>query len=168
MPQKRTYRLLIASIFTILVSVSMLLFAFRVIKHKNQYASALSQTIESKITQEENVSEFKKVIEDTKEQHELLQSFVVKQSKIDEFATYLETEGDAVGVPINIQNVEISAVDPSVVLISFDGVSNFENVMHLVWVIEHAPYKIKITSLSLNYAIGSRWQLNMKIEAVSS
>ncbi|MCC6323915.1 hypothetical protein IT400_03955 [Candidatus Nomurabacteria bacterium] len=168
MPQKRTYILLFISIFTTLIAVGMFLFAYNVIKHKNQYASALAQTIEEKITNEDNVQEFRKVIQDTKQKNELLKSFIVNQQKIDEFVAYLEAQGDIAKVPVNIRNVEISITDPSMLIVTFDGISNFENVIRLIWVIENAPYKINVKNVTFNNIMENKWQINMSIEVISS
>ncbi|MDQ5971710.1 MAG: hypothetical protein QG566_656 [Patescibacteria group bacterium] len=168
MPHKRTYILLSISIFTTLMAIGMFLFAYNVIKHKNQYASALSQTIQEKITNEDNIQEFKKVIKETKEKDELLKSFIVNQQKIDEFAAFLEAQGDIANVPISIRNVEISTTNPSILTVTFDGINTFENIVHLMWVIEHSPYKINIKNVIFNNILENRWQINMSIEVISS
>lgn len=151
-----------------LISVGMFVFAFRVIKHKNQYASALTQTIQQKIIEEENILESKNIIAETKQKHDTLKSFIVDQDKIDEFATYIEAQGDAVGIAVNIRNVEISPMNPNILSLTFDGIGNFEDVTRLLWIIENSPYKISVHNVSMASSVTSKWQVSVKIEVISS
>ena len=168
MPQKRTYILLSISIITTVCAALFVFFAFRFISNKNLQAVELSKNIQEKINQEENLTKFKKVIQETNEKNALLKSYIVDQDRIDQLVTYLEAKGDSVGVPIQIKNVDVSTINPNTISLSFDGEGAFSNVMNLVWIMENLPYSVNINSISLSSDASGKWKLNMKLDVTSN
>lgn len=165
---KYTYKIFIASIFASIVAVGLFVFTFVVIRNKNQHASALAQTIKENLDKEENIIEYTKIIEDTKEKHELLKSYIVNQNQIGEFATYLENQGAEVGIEVKISQVALSPTDPNILIVDLEGVGNFQNTIRLLSRVENAPYKVKIVGVSLSGLKSSGWQSNIQIEVISS
>lgn len=164
---KNTNILLSISITLSVLSLVVFFLVFNIIKNKDKNASDLSIKIQEKITEEENLLQFKNVIKETNEKHQILKSYVVDQGKIDEFVAFLEAQGDAVLVPIDIKNVEISKTDPNILAVLFDGEGAFENIIHLIWVIDNAPYKITLKNIHLTAVPDFKWLFNANIEVIS-
>ena len=143
-------------------------FAFRFISSKNLKAVELSTSIQEKINQQENLTKFKKVIQETNEKNALLKSYIVEQDRIDQLVTFLETKGDSVNVPIQIKNVDVSTTKQNTISLSFDGEGTFANVMNLVWIMENLPYSVNIDSLSISSDSSGKWKLNMKLDVTSN
>lgn len=153
---------------TSLLAVGVFVFTFSVIRNKNQHASALAQTIKENLDKEENILQYTKIIEDTKEKHELLKSYIVNQNQIGEFVTYLENQGIETDVSVKISQVALSLTDPNILIIDLEGEGNFSDTVRLLSRIENAPYKIKIVSVALSGLKTVGWQSSIQIEVISS
>ncbi len=168
MTNKRTHILLGVSIASTLVAGGLIFFAFSTINKKNAEAVVLSQKIQEKLTEQENLTKFKNVIKETNQKHEILKSYVVDQNRVDELVTYLEAIGDNVGIAIEIKNVEIPIAKPNTVLVAFDGVGTFGSLMNLVWIIENLPYNVDINSFAISSDSIGGWKMNIKLEFISN
>jgi hypothetical protein len=168
MTNKNTYILLGASILSTFVAGGLIFLAYTSIQKKNTQAVVLSQNIQLKLIEQENLTQFKNVIKETNEKHQILKSYIVDQDRIDELVIYLESKGDSLGVPIEIKNVEILNTKANTIAITFDGEGDFGNLMNLVWVIENLPYNVEISSFSVNSDLLGGWKINMKLEFTSN
>lgn len=150
MPNKKTYIIFTISLFATLLMLGVLIFVFLQVKTKNEQASVISQQISRKITEGENVETLRNVIEDTKEKRQQLKSYVVDESRIDEFVGQIESEGELIGLPITINSVALSPTKKNVLAVSFSGSGSFDKVMKMVSLVEYSPYQIHINNLALN------------------
>lgn len=168
MTNKHTYILLAISIFSTLVAGTLIFFMFISINKKNAEAVILAQKIQIKLIEQENLTQFKHVIKETNEKHQILKSYIVDQERIDELVTYLEAVGDSVGVPIEIKNVEILNTKSNTIAVTFEGEGAFGSLMNLVWVMENLPYNLEINSFSVNSDLVGTWKINIKLEFTSN
>lgn len=168
MPKKSTYILLSISIVSTLIATGVVFFAFNFINNKNKQAIELSLSIQEKVNQDANLTQFKKVINETKAKHAELSSYIADQDRIDQIVTYLEAKGDSVNVPIQIQNVDISTTKQNAMVLFFDGEGTFSNVINLIWIMENLPYSTEINDLSLVADQANKWKISMKLEFKSN
>lgn len=177
MPNKKTYIIFTISLILVLIMLSILTFVFLQIKSKNQQASIILQQINKKTTEGGNVETLKKVIEDTTIKRQQLKSYIVDDNHIDEFVSWIENEGDSIGVPITINSVSVSPTKKNILSVSFNGSGSFDKVMKTISLIEYSPYQIHINKLSLNKVthllnsekietIVTEWEFYMDIEAI--
>lgn len=164
MPKKSTYTLLIVSIVSTLLATGFLLFGFNFINKKNKQAVELSLSIQEKVNQDANLTQFKKVINETKATHAELSSYIADQDRIDQIVTYLEAKGDSVNVPIQIQSVDVSTTKQNAIVLFFDGEGSFSNVINLIWIMENLPYSTEINDISLVSDLANKWKFSMKLE----
>ncbi len=178
MPNKKTYTIFITSLFVVLTMLGVLVFVFLQVKVKNQQVSIISQQISKKTTEDGNVETLKKVIEDTNEKRQQLKSYIVDENHIDEFVSWIENEGESIGVPVTINNVTVSSAKENILSVSFTGAGSFDKVMKMISLVEYSPYQIRINKLSLSKVVRSlddekkeiiitEWEFSMDIEAVS-
>ncbi len=156
------------SIVSTLISVGVVFFAFNFINNKNKKAIELSLSIQEKVNQDANLTQFKKVINETKSKHTELSSYLADQDRVDQIVTYLEAKGDSVNVPIQIQNVDISTTKPNAIVLFFDGEGTFSNVINLIWIMENLPYSTEINDITLVAYQANKWKVSMKLEFKSN
>lgn len=155
MPLKRTYITFFITLISAIVAVLVFFFVFRIIKHKNEHTGAVLASIQSTIDQKDNISNLQKTVNDTKEKEKLLSSYLVQANFVNEFITFLETEGESVSVPVEILGVNALPDVKNLLTIEMKGVGTFEHVVRLVSLIQNAPYQIKLNHTYINKVIVS-------------
>ncbi len=133
------------SIFALLLAVGVLVLFFRVIAHKNEHASAVLVTLDSKIKNKQDSETLKNKIEELDKVHETLGSYFIDATRIDSFIEYLEKLGSDVGVGIKVNDFENSLDENNVLLVELSATGKFTDVMRIIKLIENAPYQTKIT-----------------------
>jgi len=151
MQKKKTYIILTLTLTFILMIFSILLFVyvFKEIKIKNENASLISKRLDKKITQKNNLVNLQKTINTTKEQREILRSYIVDENHIDEFIGWLERQGDLLNVNVSVDAVD-KAKEENALDITLGATGNFNSVMNFVSFIENSKYKIEVERLSLS------------------
>ncbi len=179
MNHKKTYFILIFSIFISVISVLFFVFVFMAVKNKNEHASALTGTINEKASEIENIASLKDTINKTKEKRNALSSYLVNAERIDEFVSFVEDMGTSVGVSLDVSSVDLVKNKKNTISVDFVSKGSFDDMMRLVIATENMPYQVTIKKVFINKVIDSSldskgkpngkdfWELQLGFEAVS-
>lgn len=166
MGNKKTKTVFIFSVISMVIAGGLFFMAFYFTKKINKEASALGLELAQRVSERENISQFKKIIKDTEEKHSQVDSFIVDSDNIDKFVGALEAEGDKLGLAVDINGVNISISNQQRLVVIFDATGSFESIMKLVWVIENMPYGIDIKNANIQVGELGAWTLNANLEVV--
>ncbi len=149
MQKKKTYIILAITFILMVLSILLFVYVFNEIKTKNENASFVSKQLDKQIIQKNNLANLQKTIDTTKEQREILGSYIVDENHIDEFIGWLERQGELIGVNVSVDAVG-KAKDENVLDITLGATGNFNAVMNFVSFIENSKYKIGVKKLFLS------------------
>lgn len=109
--------------------------------------------IQQKNEQKDNISTLQKTVNDVKEKEAHLSSYLVHSNSLNQFISFLESEGASVNVPVEVVSVSTPAEVKNSIQVEIKGTGSFEHVMRLLSLIENAPYQIKIQHSYINKVI---------------
>ncbi len=149
MSKNKTYTILSLVSLLMLFSIATFLYLFNEIKVKNENASLMTKTLDKKNIQKKDLVNLERTIKETKKQREVLQSYLLDESKIDEFIGWLEDQGDPVDAKIVVNSVgRTNGKDAFNVTLTASG--SFNSVLNLSYLLENSNYKISIDKMFLS------------------
>lgn len=163
MDKKKTYTILIITTLLMIFSVGVFIFIFRDIKFTNENTSIMKVRLEKKIIQKNNLSNLEKTIKETKEQREVLQSYVVDENKIDQFIGWLEIKGDPVGAGVLVNSVK-RLPEQKTLNVTLTATGSFNSVMNFTSLLENSSYKLNLENLFLSKFINQGDEENLDRE----
>lgn len=149
MNKKKAYIILILTSIFLLISIGICIFLFISIKNRNENSSILSMTIDKKISDKNNLSNLERTIEETKNQREVLQSYIVDENHLDQFIGWLEDSGASFSTKINVDSVN-RANEPNLLNVSITSTGNFTDVLRFLFFIENSDFKLNIKNVFLS------------------
>jgi len=150
MKRNHTNIIFALSVIMAIATICLFIFLFKVIRNKNEHASAVLVTLEEKIKEKENAvifSERRLEIQDT--QH-TIDNYFVDQNKIDTFVGYLEDLNKDAGVEISVESIEIPPKTKNTISIKLSVDGNFQEVIKTIYLLENIPYQVNFTQVNLN------------------
>lgn len=163
MSKNKTYIILILISLLMLFSIGTFLYLFNEVKVKNENASLMTKTLDKKNMQKKDLVNLERTIDETKKQREVLQSYLLDESKIDEFIGWLEDQGGPVDAKIVVNSVgRTNGKDAFNVTLTASG--SFNSVLNLSYLFENSNYKINIEKMFLSKNIQDGGENGDKIE----
>jgi hypothetical protein len=150
MKNSTTKTIFYLSVITVLFSIGLFLFFFRVIQNKNQHASKVLATLQEKITEKANMVVFEEKIAEVESTHKAIDGYFLSADKIDIFVSYLEKFGEETNTELVVKNVEISKTEKNKILVSLSIRGKFSSIMQVLALLENSPYQIDVTQTYLN------------------
>ena len=123
--------------------------------------SALINELSIEEGKEERIRSVKKILEATKDDRELLESYFVTDNTIARSITKVESAARSVAIELDITSVGIEGSESNELGVSetlnmrliIEG--TWSNVVHFVSLVEHLPYNIDILSFQMQNSRGS-------------
>lgn len=153
MPLKKTYIIFFITLSSAIMAVLVFFYVFRIIKNKNDHSSNILSNIQSIIDQKNNISKLQNTVSETREKEEKLSTYLVHSNSLNDFIGFLEGEGTALSIPVEVLSVNASPDKANNINVEIKGVGSFEEVMKLLALIENAPYQIHIEHTYINKVI---------------
>lgn len=147
--------MLIISIIIFISFVGIFTYLLNVIKNKNNHISRVTETLEQKLSEKENVASLEEKMLELKDIDRRIQNFLVDPSSIDTFVEFIENLGVANAVELSVTNVDVPKGEKNKILISISIKGEFSQIMRIINIIENAPYNISIVSAYINKEIKS-------------
>lgn len=152
MQKKREYIILSVTILFTIVSLFVFFFVLKQIKTKNENALVAKQHLDEKNLQKKNFSNLERTIQETKEQREILNSYIVQEDQIDKFIGWLETQGEPFSARILVDSVSHGKKE-NTLDVSLTTKGSFNSVLLFSYFLESSELKIEIEKLFLSKLI---------------
>lgn len=114
---------------------------FYLLQKENNEALAISQSIESKKTVEDEAIALRHIVNTTKEDREKLESYFVRSEQIDAFIESLKAIGAEADAAVILQS--LTETKDQSLLIELRVTGTFNNIFYLTKLIEHLPYRLE-------------------------
>jgi hypothetical protein len=150
MPLRKTYIIFFITVLSSSVAIFSFFYVFKIIKNKNDHSSSILSSIQSIVDQKNNINTLQKTVMETKEKEAHLSSYLVHSSSLNDFIGFLEGEGVALSMPVEVVSVNASPDKANSINVEIKGTGSFEKVMRLLALIENAPYQIHIDHTYIN------------------
>ena len=120
---------------------------YRISSEKTKAAEALSK-LEAGIKKEYNLRALSAALEKTEEERAKIDSYFVDIKGVAKFLEKLQSFGDASGVSLKLENVDIEG--KNALKVSFNDNGSFAENYRLLELIENSPYTLEIDSMNIN------------------
>ena len=150
MKKNYTIPILIYSIVAMIIMLLLLFFIFKVIENKNQHASVVFKTLETKIKEKDNAITNASKITELKSIQDSINSHFVDPNKIDIFVGYLEEIGSKIGSVVSVEDIKSTGKNKNMISTKLSIKGTFSKVMKTIALLENIPYQINITQIYLN------------------
>lgn len=122
---------------------------FYYVKTQVEDTSTLTQELEQKRSERENLQKTLQVVEETKGMREELDQYFVRASDMVGFIERLESLGDEAGVANSINSLE---ENEGALTFSMEAQGSFESVLHFTALLEHLPINMTFERVQLQQA----------------
>jgi hypothetical protein len=165
---KTTIRnLIITLIFTVLAAGAFGLMVYYVFGQGSKLANQIA-VLESERAQEASFIKSQRLLEDTKEEREVLQNYyLARASDSIDFLNQVEALAPSLGINLETRGLEsfTDAADSSEwIKVDFDFSGSRENVQKFIKILENFPYVSRVTEVSLIARSNTEWNATVKMQ----
>lgn len=138
-------------LFALLVAVGGYVYFFSQFKNKQESITAIREEVRVENEAQSATLSLKKTIREIEADQSALDTHFIKNTEIIGFIKFIESLGTLSSTKLSIDNaeaLETSAKKP-VLSISIQAEGSFQNINHLILLIENMPYETSITQVSM-------------------
>jgi len=156
MKKNNTSLVFYASLFTMIVSVGIFIFFFKVIQNKNEHASKVRMTLSDKIAQKANTDLIEEKISEVQSKSKIVNSYFLDTNNIDKFVEYLEKLGSDNQTDLLVKDIQVPQAEKNRISVKILINGKFADIMQTIALLENSPYQINITQSFLNKIINEQ------------
>ncbi|GEM_PF-1759230 len=140
------------------------------IKTGSAAVATLQETLVQKEQEQVQESGLRTLVEETHDSITSLNDHLVDPKQIVDFIEFVESIGDSTGIPVVVDNV---AEKSATVTLNVSGKGSWNQVNHLLVLIEHVPYELHVAEVSFERVDAgsvvtpakrvSLWQVRMNV-----
>lgn len=156
----------IFSIFLVVISITVYLSLFLMIRAENIKISELRSDISTVLGKEKQLKSSQNIVEDTKDIREELDSYFISKDGVVDFLERIEAFGNVANVIVEVKSVEIEPINKSKivdylnVIVSAEG--EWSNLFYFLDLIESQPLSISANRMNFEEGKdGSNWVLSL-------
>jgi len=148
-----TTKLITVTFLLTAIALAGYIMAFLYIRGANQDIAELRNTIDRQLRVEAQLKSIKDILEDTKEERELLSGYFVDQDAVVSFIEKVESLAEATDVIINIISVDLiesESKSHQQLALKFSSIGSWDGTTHFIALLEVLPNHIVVTHTNLS------------------